>query len=290
MQRVLGLLVLLLLSGGVAYPVLAVEPAKPFIRFWNFGGGNGGDAVSQWENFLSLDIVPGTSGLELPGIGQKTVRSTPDANHKITLTATTRLQIRAVNGGAVLLAPTPLPALTSGKFPDPSNPLFQCGGLHMTFYGQGNDGRGQCACPPGADPTKVGCFDPKSDYFPRTFNMGMGIGNFGGTRVLVFGDAITGNYSNDIDGDNVVIGTYMVAVYNPNGTRRWTRSFTAMANGFHLEPILSGAAAFHISGRDEVRIAYVKDSSSGSLQFQYQFFDLLSGALTSTVNFTTPSP
>ena len=289
MQRVLGSLVLLLLSGAAAYPALAVEPAQPFIRLWMLGNGN---QASQSENFLSLDIVPGTAGLGLLGAAQKPVRSGRDANHKINLTVTTRVDIKNVNGGALVPSPSPspLPTLVSGRYPDPTDPQFQCGGPHQTFYnGSPDSGGGQCPCSPNPN---QGCFDPTSnDFFPGTFNIGIGIGNVSTTRVLVFGDAVTGTYSNNVDGNDVDVSTYMVVVYNLNGTRRWTKAFVGTSSGFRLEPVLTGVAAFHTKGKDELRVAYIKQNSNGSQAFQYQFFDLLSGSpILPVVTFTTLSP
>jgi len=292
MQRVLGYLVLLQLLGGAAYPALAVEPAQPFIRLWMLGTGN---QASQSENFLSLDLIPGTAGLELPGVAQTPKRSARDTSHKINLTITTRLEARNINGGALLFTPSPLPSLVSGKYPDPTDPQFQCGGVHQTQYnGNPDDGGGQCPCQ-STNPTP-GCFDPTSnDFFPGTFNIGMGVGNVGSTRVLVFGDAITGSYFNNVDGD-VDISTYMVTVYSLTINKQtiaklWTRSFAGNSSGFRLEPVLSGVAAFHTKGKDELRIAYIKDNSNNSKAFQYLFFDLLTGnPIGNPVNFTTSAP
>jgi hypothetical protein len=284
MQRVIKLLVLLLLSGAAACPALAVEPAKSYIRLWNLQGN--GDLTGQTENFLSLDIVPGTAGLELVGAATKDVPSSRDANHYISFTETARFEARAVNGGAVVFSPKTLPSVTSAKFPDPTDAQFQCGGKHETHYSPHYHGGGNAPCPCSPNNNnQQSCFTPGFDQFPGTFNVGLGIGNVGTKRVFVFGNAVTGSYWNNQSNKTVDITNFIVSVYDLSGNRLWFKSFAATTAQGQLEPVLCGVAAFHTTGTDEVRIAYVNDN-----KFTYQFYNLLTGALTSTVAFTTANP
>lgn len=286
MQRVLGYLVVLLVLGAAAYPAFAVEPAKPFIRLWNLQGA--GDLMGQTENFLSLDIVPGTAGLELVGAANKDTPSGRDANHYVTFTEITRFEARAVANGAVVLSPKTLPSVTSAKFPDPTDPQFQCGGAHQTYYAFGYHGstNEQCPCSSNNNNNQGGCFTPGFDQFPGTFNAGLGIGNVGSTRVLVFGNAVTGRYNNNQSKSEVDITTFMISVYDLTGKQLWTKAFPGTNASGELEPVLCGVAAFHTTGTDEARVAYINNNN----KFTYQFYNLLTGALTSTVSFTTTSP
>lgn len=283
-RHVLRVLLGLLFVGAMASSGGTVEPAQPFIRLWSDRGEGTGLAQS---NAVFLDIDPTTPGTEILGLAQRPVRSAPDTNHKITLTILSRLEFRAVTGETVILAPTPFPAVRSRKFPDPTDPQFQCGGPHETRYGPSDYGS---TCPCSSVPAPGPCFDPQTDLPLENFHVGFGIARVNSVRVLVFGDAITGSYSNNLDGDDIEVSTFMVAVYNMDGSRRWTKSFAGTANGRRLEPQLSGVAAFHTANADEVRIAYIKEASGNATQFRYQFYNLLTGALTSTVDFTTPAP
>jgi hypothetical protein len=95
--------------------------------------------------------------------------------------------------------------------------------------------------------------------FPATTDPEIGIANVAARRLLVFGNQLNAGYSNNLDGC-VDVSVYALSVYDlANGSKLWTKSWSAANSsgvvGATLATGLSGVAAFHAAGTDQMRVA-----------------------------------
>ncbi|MFZ0888650.1 MAG: hypothetical protein WA005_09375 [Candidatus Binataceae bacterium] len=70
----------------------------------------------------------------------------------------------------------------------------------------------------------------------------------------------------------------------------WTKSVPSIdPTGYKISPVLSGVAAFHTKGTDELRVAAELDTNTGQ-SFRYQFYNILTGTLEETEMLTATNP
>jgi len=287
-RRIVFVLALTLVTAA-ATPVFAVELALPYIKLW----ASDKKHTFQTENLLSLEL-PGASTVGLPAGASTTTTSARDTNDMITSTQKSVLSIYPVTGGKTpTITLSPNPVLTSAKNPDPTVAKFQCGGSDETDYdtNEGNNSYLGCPCPSGSY-GEGQCFNPSDTEFPDEEMFNIGIANAGSSTVLVYGDAYYGRYQIGTEAQ-VDIGVYTAYGYNATtGAKLWTQTFPSTdSTGYKIEPVLSGVAAFHKAGTDELRVGAILKTKTGQ-SFRYEFYNIVTGALVATeteiVTATTP--
>lgn len=288
MNRKIRQMLLVVAGIGTALPAQAVELAQKSLRIWSVEN-RGYSGTVQPENLLSLDIHPGLAGLEVVGGTQKLTVSAPDAQKKVISTASYRFAAKNADATATVFAPATPAATGTLKYPNPNDPKFQCKGAQKTYY-KTEEGFLGCPSVGGACPAGEPCFDPAriGDRFPSAQGFNLGIANVGSQRVVVFGSQVQGGYSNSVEGE-VDISVYGVTVYNTAGKRLWAKSWAAQSSGYEILPVLSGVAAFHSVGVDQLRVGARKQGGVGDT-FRYQYYNLLTGALAGQASFVVNKP
>lgn len=105
----------------------------------------------------------------------------------------------------------------------------------------------------------------------------------------MLGSQIHGTYTNAAEGDNH-IGQYTATVYDlATGNRIWSKTWPIHSGSYQINPDLSGVAAFRTTGVDELRLVAVSKTTNGK-SFQYQYFNILTGALSKQFTFSVNSP
>jgi hypothetical protein len=265
-------------------PAIAVEVPKDSFLLWS---ATGDYQDRDAKALLNQDIKPTVPGVETLGLAQSCAVSAVDVNDKIAFTFKMSFTFRDATGATAefATAATTPSSVTTAKFPDPRIARFQCGGANQTQYSV--DGQG----------SNLGCVSsgqtPLCQDYPQLFDVGIGIATKGTARFVVIGNAVRGNYQNNVDG-TVEFSRFNVSTYNSAGVRVLTKTvLPADASGYQLVWEYASVGDYLNNGAnvDEIRLPYYKATATVST-LKYLYYDIQTGALldTAIVNTTCPGP